>query len=186
MRPGRVTMQQEVLELNDLPAAGAPCPESDKTGEAREAFLNTLVGSLCETIENVVGIEDAEAFIGIVGRRMAQSERARMGGPMPATPCGVAEHLRKFKADIGGEFEIDKVEGSKITFSNTRCPFANEAKGRRSLCMMTTNVFGRVAADATGYARVNVAEALARGDQRCLVTIDLEWDDTGDGVEFYG
>ena len=52
--------------------------------------------------------------------------------------------------------------------------------------MMTTNVFGRVAADATGYARVNVAEALSRGDDRCLVTVDLEWDEGKDGHEFYG
>ncbi|WP_375174723.1 methanogen output domain 1-containing protein [Pseudooceanicola sp.] len=162
----------------------APGPPGDAPG--REEFLNTLVGSLAETIENVVGIEDAEAFIGIVGRRMGQSETARIPGAGTTDPARVAEHLKAFKANIGGDFVIESVEGSRITFTNSKCPFARQASGRPSLCMMTTNVFGRVAADATGYARVNVEEALARGDHRCRVTVDLEWDGAGDGKEFYG
>lgn len=161
-------------------------PPPDTFGAGREAFLNTLIGTLSETIEGVVGLDDAETFIGIVGRRMGQSARARIGVAEGVTPAQVADHLMRFKHSIGGTFRIDSIDGTRITFSNGSCPFAEEAKGRPSLCMMTTNVFGRVAADATGFARVNVMESLARGDDRCLVTVDLEWDDEGDGQEFYG
>lgn len=160
-------------------------PGGPPSGENREDFLNTLVGTLSETIENVVGLADAEAFVGIVGRRMGQSERARLPACGSPSPDAVAKHLCKFKKDIGGTFETVAIDGTKITFVNRTCPFGDQAKGRPSLCMMTTNVFGRVAADATGYARVKVAEAIARGDQRCLVTVDLEWDDDGDGQEFF-
>lgn len=157
---------------------------SDAAGQGREEFLSRFAGSLCETIENVVGLEDAEAFIGIVGRRMGQCEGVRMDTP-GAAPEDIAQHLVAFKQRIGGAFEVEEIDGSTITFVNTRCPFAQEAKGRPSLCKMTTNVFGRVAADATGYARVHVKEALAFGDCRCLVTVDLEWSDDGDGQEFF-
>ena len=172
----------------DKAIAGGTAGPGDRAarGGHREEFFNTMIGSLCETIESVVGMEDAETFIGIVGRRVGQSEAARLDPADACTPADVAEHLQNFKQAIGGDFRVDSVEGSKIVFSNHRCPFAKQAAGRPSLCMMTTNVFGRVAADATGYARVNVREALARGDSRCLVSVDLEWDPEGDGQEFFG
>lgn len=151
----------------------------------REEFLNTLIGSLAETIENVVGLKDAEAFIGIVGRRMGQYEEVRLPSTVSREPADLAEHLRRFKESIGGDFRVESVEGTRIVFTNKRCPFASQVVGRPSLCMMTTNVFGRAAADATGYARVKVAEALARGDERCRVIVDLERNGADDGQEFY-
>lgn len=161
-------------------------PPPGPAGHGREEFLNVLIGSLCETIENVVGMDDAEAFIGIVGRRMGQSQLARMPGARGKSPEDIAQHLADFKESIGGKFRVHSIDGSRITFVNSSCPFADQAKGRPSLCKMTTNVFGRVAADASGYARVNVRQALARGDDQCLVTVDLEWNEDGDGQEFYG
>ena len=162
-------------------AAGAPAP-----GMSREDFFNTMIGTLCETIEDVVGVGDAEAFIGIVGRRMGNSAFAQVHGEGPTDPRQLGEHLVAFKESIGGNFRVEAVEGSRITFTNDRCPFAEQADGRPSLCMMTTNLFGRVAADATGYARVKVLESLSRGHGRCHVTVDLERGSEGDGLEFYG
>ncbi|WP_136636867.1 methanogen output domain 1-containing protein [Pseudooceanicola onchidii] len=172
--------------MTDLSKFDAPPPRASEPEWGREDFLNTLVGTLSETIEQVVGLNDAETFIGMVGRRMGQSAAARLPCQGKATPEEVAEHLKSFKASIGGTFEVESVDGSKLTFTNSHCPFASEVNGRPSLCMMTTNVFGRVAADATGYARVNVVESLARGHGRCLVKVNLEWEDDGDGQEFFG
>lgn len=162
-------------------AAGRPT-----SGEGREEFLNTMIGTLCETIEDVVGVEDAEAFIGIVGRRLGGCARCEFGEAEAASPEVVAQHLADAKNRIGAEFVVKDVDGSKITFANTRCPFRAESTGRASLCKITTNFFGRIAAEATGYARVDVKEALSRGDGRCLITVDLERETNGDGQEFYG
>ena len=40
--------------------------------------------------------------------------------------------------------------------------------------MMTSNVFGRIAADNLGYAGVHIEEAIARGDPGCRVIISLK------------
>lgn len=38
--------------------------------------------------------------------------------------------------------------------------------GRESMCMMTSNVFGYIAAQNTGYAKVELQETIARGYKR--------------------
>ena len=166
---------------DDIPLAPAAGYRVD-----REDFLNTMVGTLCETIEDVVGLEEAEAFIGLVGRRIGNGDVAKIFGEDDIDAAAVAEHLVAFKARIGGSFKVESVDGSKIEFSNCDCPFGPQSEGRPSLCMMTTNVFGRIAANATGYARVHVRESISRGHGRCLVTVQLAHTDEEDGQEFYG
>ena len=53
--------------------------------------------------------------------------------------------------------------------------------------MMTTSVFGVVAAENLGYARVDIEEAIARGDAGCRVVVNLEphVDSASSGPEFY-
>ena len=154
----------------------------------RADFLNRMVGTLSETIEDFIGLEDAEHFIGIVGRRIGNSELADFPMGEKVDAAGLARHLTAFKARIGGGFAIESIDGDTITLVNTRCPFGKEAVGRPSLCQMTVNVFGRVAANATGFARVSVPEALSRGDQRCRVTVKLTHakDADDDGQDFFG
>jgi hypothetical protein len=46
--------------------------------------------------------------------------------------------------------------------------------GRPALCMMTSNVFGSIAADNLGYSKVVIEEAIARGDAGCRVVVYLK------------
>jgi predicted ArsR family transcriptional regulator len=62
----------------------------------------------------------------------------------------------------------------KIIFGNTACPFAEKVIGRESMCMMTSNVFGHIAAQNVGYAKVELQETIARGDKGCRVVIYLQ------------
>ncbi|WP_407494972.1 methanogen output domain 1-containing protein [Pseudooceanicola sp. MF1-13] len=162
-------------------AAAGPRPD-------REEFLNRMIGSLSETIEDVVGVEDAESFIGVVGRRIGNSDLAEMPATEDVDAKSVGDHLAEFKRRIGGEFQVTSIDGATVTFENTRCPFGAEVTGRTSLCQMTTNVFGRVAANATGYANVCVHKAISRGDPTCVVTVRLarEAKEDDGGQDFYG
>lgn len=45
--------------------------------------------------------------------------------------------------------------------------------GRPALCMMTSNVFGSIAADTLGYSKVAIEQAIARGDAGCRVVVYL-------------
>ena len=42
------------------------------------------------------------------------------------------------------------------------------------MCMMTSNVFGSIAAENLGYAKVELQETIARGDSGCRVVVYLE------------
>ena len=61
----------------------------------------------------------------------------------------------------------------RVVLGNRKCPFGRNVEGRPSLCMMTSNVFGRIAAENLGYSRVRIDEAIARGDAGCRVVIEL-------------
>lgn len=64
----------------------------------------------------------------------------------------LAQVLVDLKKRIKGEFYIIEETQDKIVLGNKKCPFAEKVIGRPSLCMMTTNVFGTIAADSIGYA----------------------------------
>jgi len=63
---------------------------------------------------------------------------------------------------------------NKIVFDNNACPFAEKVKDRRSMCMMTSNVFGVIAAENLGYAKVVLDKTIANNDGRCRVTVYLK------------
>jgi hypothetical protein len=46
---------------------------------------------------------------------------------------------------IQGNFFIIEEHEDKIVLGNTACPFAEKVIGRRSMSMMTSNVFGHIA-----------------------------------------
>jgi predicted ArsR family transcriptional regulator len=142
----------------------------------RDQFLRELLSELSGVLETVVGLENASGFISMVG--------ARMGDAMNAEYCAALGHdvlsveevaaaLVDLKLRIKGGFSIETLDTDKIVLVNNRCPFGEYVKGRPSLCMMTSNVFGRIAAENLGYAEVMITEAIARGDRRCRVVVSL-------------
>ncbi len=42
------------------------------------------------------------------------------------------------------------------------------------MCMMTSNVFGTIAAQNLGYARVDLDKTIANGDKECRVVVHLK------------
>jgi hypothetical protein len=54
--------------------------------------------------------------------------------------------------------------------------------------MMTSNVFGTIAAENLGYAKVCLHETIAKGDQGCKIVVHLEDNDearTDPGNEYF-
>ena len=54
--------------------------------------------------------------------------------------------------------------------------------------MMTSNVFGSIAAENLGYAKVDLQETIAEGDPRCRVVVHLkptEDAEASDGREYF-
>ena len=143
-------------------------------GRDRDRFLREILRELTGLLEDVVGREDAEGFLSVIGarlgNRMNEEYRAHLGKEQLSVQ-EVAAAMVDLKRRIDGGFSVESIEGDEIVLVNDRCPFGEFVEGRTSLCMMTQNVFGRIAAENRDYAQVRITEAIARGDTRCRVVV---------------
>ncbi|MBM9595006.1 methanogen output domain 1-containing protein [Roseitranquillus sediminis] len=142
-----------------------------------DIFMRRLLRELSGLLEDVVGTESAEGYISGVGSIMGRWIGEQYRGAIDlecADARLLAEVLVDLKRRIGGEFHIIAVSEDRIVLGNARCPFGDMVQDRPSLCMMTSNVFGRIVADSLGYARVELQETIAAGHGRCRVVVHLE------------
>ncbi len=142
----------------------------------RDVFLRSLVRELAGALEDVVGLEEAAGFISIVGQRMGDqvNEAYRQAlGVNELDPAQVTAVLVDMKRRIQGDFEVLAQDTHHIVLGNRRCPFGDKVLGRPSMCMMTSNVFGVIAAENLGQARVVLEKTIAQGDGHCRVVVHL-------------
>ena len=143
----------------------------------RDVFLRTLIRELSGTLENVVGLEEASGFISIVGQTMGNQIDTQYKSALQVNNLSrqqVAQVLVDLKKRIQGDFYIIEESDEKIVFGNSVCPFAEKVMNRPSMCMMTSNVFGSIAAENLGYAKVELQETIANGDSGCRVVVYLK------------
>jgi hypothetical protein len=86
----------------------------------------------------------------------------------------VAKVLVDLKHRIQGDFFIIEETDEKIVLGNRTCPFGDKVVGRPAMCMMTSNVFGSIAANNLGYAKVELQETIALGAPGCKVVVYLK------------
>ena len=143
----------------------------------RDVFLRTLIRELAGTLQDVVGLEEASGFVSVVGQRVGeqinQSYKAALAVP-ELSRQQVAAVLVDLKRRIQGDFFIIEEDDEKIVFGNRACPFAEKVIGRPAMCMMTSNVFGSIAAENLGYAKVVLEETIAEGHPGCRVVVYLK------------
>ena len=158
------------------PAANVRLPVTADVQLERDGFLRTLVRHLSGTLEDVIGLEEASGFIALVGQEMGEAigDEYRRALSLPQLSAEqVALVLVDLKRRIQGDFYVIEQTEARIVFGNRACPFGESVRGRRALCMMTSNVFGAIAARELGYARVALEQTIATGDGECRVVVHL-------------
>lgn len=143
----------------------------------RDGFVRTLLRELSGCLQEVVGLEEASGFISVVGQRMGEQINHQYLTALEVeslTRPQVAEVLVDLKRRIEGDFFVIEQSDDKIVLGNRACPFADKVVDRPSLCMMTSNVFGLIAAENLGYSKVVIEEAIANGDAGCRVVVHLK------------
>jgi predicted ArsR family transcriptional regulator len=143
----------------------------------RDGFLRTLLRELSGTLEDVVGIDEASGFVSVVGQRVGEQLNDAYRNALGVAGLSreqVADVLVDLKRRIQGDFFVVEQSDEKIVFGNRACPFGDRVLGRPSLCMMTSNVFGSIAAENLGYAKVVLEETIARGSDGCRVVVHLQ------------
>ena len=143
----------------------------------RDVFLRSLVRHLAGTLEEVVGLKEADGFVSVVGQRIGEEidhEYRRALAVDRLSREQLADVLVDLKRRIQGDFYIIEESDEKLVLGNRACPFEDRVLDRPSLCMMTSNVFGAIAADNLGYAKVSIERAIARHDDECRVVVYLK------------
>jgi predicted ArsR family transcriptional regulator len=157
----------------------------------RDGFLRDLLRELSGSLQEVVGLEEASGFVSVVGQRIGRGidesyKRALQVDRL--TREQVSDVLVDLKRRIQGDFYVIEETEDRIVLGNRACPFGDRVMNRPALCMMTSNVFGSIAAENLGYAKVEIQEAIARGDAGCKVVVYLkpsEEAEAADGREYF-
>jgi predicted ArsR family transcriptional regulator len=142
----------------------------------RDVFLRRLLRELAGSLEEVVGLEEASGYISVVGAAMGEQIDQAYRGSLQVDRLSrgqVADVLVDLKRRIQGDFHIVEETEDKIVLGNRRCPFGDLVRDRPSLCMMTSNVFGYIAAQNLGYAGVELQQTIAQGHPGCVVVVHL-------------
>ncbi len=143
----------------------------------RDVFLRNLIRELSGTLQDVVGLEEASGFISVVGQRIGEQINNDYKAALQVsnlTRPQIAEVLVDLKRRIEGDFYVIEENDDCIVLGNRMCPFGDKVLGRPSMCMMTSNVFGVIAAENLGYARVVLEETIATGSPGCCVVVHLK------------
>lgn len=165
--------------------------EELKVNHDPDVFMRSLIRELSGLLEEVVGLEEAQGFISVVGQNMGgmMSDMYRQAWDVSSLDRDqVIQVLLDLKARIRGDFYVIKSDDDKVVMGNRVCPFQEKVKDRPSLCMMTSNVFGTIAAENGGYAKVVLEETIAKGDDGCRVVVYFNSGpeaDAAQGREYY-
>lgn len=151
----------------------------------RDVFTRTLIRELSGVLQDVVGLEEASGFVSIVGQNMGREMEGMYKNALQVSRLSreqTTQVLLDLKKRIQGDFYVIEEDDSKIVFGNRACPFAEKVVDRPAMCMMTSNVFGYIAANNLGYAKVELQQTIARGDAGCRVVIYLRPSDESAAV----
>ncbi|WP_016951332.1 methanogen output domain 1-containing protein [Anabaena sp. PCC 7108] len=143
----------------------------------RDVFLRTLIRELSGTLQDIVGLEEASGFISVVGESMGRQINEDYKSALKVSNLNhkqVVGVLIDLKRRIQGDFYVIEENNEKIVFGNHICPFAEKVIDRPAMCMMTSNVFGTIASDNLGYAKVELQETIAKGADGCKIVVYLK------------
>ncbi len=157
----------------------------------RDVFTRSLIRELAGTLQEVVGLDDAAGYISVVGLAIGEQIDRTYKNAFAVENLSreqVAGVLVDLKRRIQGDFYIVEETEDRIVLGNRVCPFGEMVHDRPSLCMMTSNVFGSIAAENLGYSKVSLEETIAEGAAGCRVVLYLKRTkdaEAAEGREYY-
>ena len=139
-----------------------------------DLFIRTLFQELSSSLLKVIGTDEASEFISVAAKNMGREADRKYKSALQVYNLSreqVAQVLVDLKNRIQGDFYIIEESDEKIVFGNRVCPFGVTVLNHPSMCMMTSNLFGSIAAENLGYAKVELQETIAQGNPECRVVI---------------
>lgn len=139
-------------------------------------LFDALVAGMADLLEKTAGLDDASIFIGSIatelGAEIEKQYRTTLGRHR-LSPEQLPLVLVDLANRAGGAFFIIEENEDRIVLGNGACPLGDAVRNHPSLCMLTSNIFGRMAANTVGSAAVDLEQTIATGAAGCRVVIHL-------------
>jgi len=143
----------------------------------RDRFARDLLREFADSLTKAAGAEKAGELIGQIGERTGAQAgtyyRAALK-TLSLTRPQIAAVFLDLKRRIGGDSYIVEQSDEKIVLGDRACPLGRKIMDRPALCMMTSGVFGAIASQNTGYAKVELKETIAEHHEECRVVVYLK------------
>jgi hypothetical protein len=143
----------------------------------RDIYHRTLIRELTGTLQEVVGLDEAAGFVSVVGQKLGDWINEENKAALEVSHLSreqVGQVLVDLKRRVQGDFYLIEQDDEKIVLGNRACPFGEQVIGRPSLCMMSSNLFGVIAAENLGYSKVVLEKTIARGHAGCRIVVYLK------------
>lgn len=166
-----------------LPEIGSLAIDFDHHG-----LFNTLVADMADLLETIAGTDDACAYVSSIAARLGtdiEKQYKTALGLQHFNRAQLIEVLIDLKNRAGGAFSVIEQDEDRVVFGNCSCPLGQAAANHPSLCMLTSNIFGRLTANAVGYAAVDLEETIAKGAAGCRVVLHLKRTEPGPDTREY-
>jgi predicted ArsR family transcriptional regulator len=142
----------------------------------RDVFVRNLLREFTHSLSAQLGQEGAARFVHNIGEATGEQFNIYYRAALKTTRLSreqVAEALVDLKRRIQGDFFVVEQSDDKIVLGNRACPFGAKVLDRPALCMMTSSVFGGIAAGNVGYSKVELKQTIALGHSECRVVVHL-------------
>lgn len=152
------------------------------------SLFDALVAGMAELLETIAGAEDACAYVSSIAARMGsdiEKQYKTALGVQNLNRNQLIEALVDLKNRAGGGFSVIEQDEDRVVFGNCACPLGKAVSNHPSLCMLTSNIFGRMTANAVGYAAVDLERTIAKGASDCRVVLHLKRTELGPDTREY-
>ncbi len=143
----------------------------------RDLFMRNLLSELSATLQDMIGLEEASGFFSVIGQNMGKQIDQDYRQALRVKHLKreqVAAVMVNLKQRIGGDFYLISQNDEQIVLGSRSCPFAEQVHNRPAMCMMTSNIFGAIAGENLGYAKVELQETIALGASGCRIVVYLK------------
>ena len=142
----------------------------------RDRFVRDLLRDVADSLAKSLGPEKAEQMVAEIGERTGTQLNMYYRAARKSLSLSreeIAATLVDLKRRIEGDFYVIEQSDDRIVLGNRACPFGSKVLDRPALCMMTSSVFGAIASQNRGYAKVELQQTIARRHPECRVVVHL-------------
>lgn len=142
----------------------------------RQQLFDFILAGMAKLLEDIAGPDDAATYISGIASQLGTDLEQKYMAALNVQRFS-REQLSAILVDLknrtNGAFFVIEETADRIVLGNGACPLGNAVRGHTSLCMTTSGVFGLLAANALGYAAIDLQETIAAGASGCRVVIHL-------------